>query len=136
MSTILSPKEKFCAETLTNAIEGGITYWAQGRKFVRISDEDGDDMALCYLSCELRPDPSEGPAFTYGDKRNAWQAINLETLQTAVELILSAEGVGLCRKDIREDILIDWNDPDSCRSDADTADVIVQIALFGEIVFG
>ena len=43
---------------------------------------------------------------------------------------------GLCAAYIREAILMDYVDPDSCRGDAETADVIVQVAMFGEIVFG
>ena len=127
--------KRFCSDTLTTAIEGGINYWALGRKFLRV-DEDAEEMALCYLGCEIKPDPAEGAAFDQGDKRNGWQAITLDSIAAAVALILSDAGKGLLRKDIREDILIDWNDADACRSDAETADVIVQIALFGEIVFG
>ena len=42
----------------------------------------------------------------------------------------------LCGKHIRDDVVADLLDPDACRADAETADVIIQVALFGEVVFG
>lgn len=125
----MNDRERYAMDMLTCAIEGGINYWAIGRKFVT-GDND------FYESCELKPDPAAGEAFPDGDHRNKWQSVNVETLLAACDLILSDAGAKLCRQDIRADILADISDHDLCRSDAETADVIVQIAMFGEIVFG
>jgi hypothetical protein len=132
---ILTHAQQYCSDTLTTAIEGGINYWAKGRKFKRIHESDAEN-GLNYLACELKPHADEGQAFADGDPRNNWKPVNLDTIETAIHLLMSDAGLKLCRKDIVEDIRIDWADPDSCRSDAETADVIIQIALFGEIVFG
>lgn len=130
---LTADQTEYCINTLTTAIEGGINYWAEGRKFKRQPEVEGV-IGMGYLSCQLRPNAGEGTAFADGDARNDWQDINVEKLSAAVQKIITSKD--LCRKDIREDILVDWHDANACRSDAETADVIVQIALFGEIVFG
>lgn len=129
--------QQYCADIFSSALEGGINYWAVGRKFKRVPQSD-PDWAGSYLSGELRGNPDEGDAFPKGDPHNKWLPINLETIEAAIVKILAAQasGKGLVRADIAHDILIDWNDPDACRFDAETADSIIQIALFGEIVFG
>ncbi len=114
-------------DTLTTAIEGGINYWAEGRDFERQEDLD-------YVSCELRPSRGEGLAFEKGDKRNDWQKVGPAEIEAAMLRVINEKD--LCAVYIREAILFDYLDPDSCRGDAETADVVIQIALFGEIVFG
>lgn len=124
----MNHREQYAMDTLTNAIECGISYWAVGRKFK--TTKDG-----LYTSCEIRPNPDEGLPFDKGDKRNGWQELNTEKILAACDLILSDAGAKLCAHRIRAEILGDISD-NGCRSDADTADVIVQVALFGELVFG
>lgn len=131
----LTHAQQYCSDTLTTAIEGGITYWAKGRKFVRVPEFDAEN-ALNYLACELKPKTDEGPAFAEGDPRNSWKPVTLDTIETAVHLLMSDAGLRLCRKDIIADIRLNWADPEACRGDAETADVIIQVAMFGEVVFG
>lgn len=114
-------------DTLTTAIEGGINYWAKGRNFDRQED-------LTYVSCEIRPSYDEGKPFEDGDKRNEYQKIGPAEIEAAMLRIINEKG--LCADYIREAVMLDYLDPDSCRGDAETADVIVQVALFGEVVFG
>ncbi len=130
----LTPHQELCSDTLDNAIEGGINYWAVGRKFQRTPQDQ--ERAGSYLACELKPNPDDGAAFSDDDPRNDWQVIDLAKIEAAMVLLMSPAGVKLCRKDIIEDIRADWSDPDACRSDAETADVIIQVALFGDVVFG
>lgn len=134
MDAKLTYHQELCSDTLDNAIEGGINYWAMGRKFQRAPQSHY--RAGSYLACELKPNSDEGAAFPDDDHRNDWQAIDLAKIEAAMVLLMSPAGAKLCRKDIIEDIRTDWNDPDACRADAETADVIIQVALFGEVVFG
>ena len=114
-------------DVLTTAIEGGINYWAEGRNFER-------DESLDYTACELRPNKDEGEPFEDGDKRNDWQKIGLAEIEAAMLRIINEEK--LCNRSTREMILADYLEADFCRGDAETADAIVQVAIFGEIVFG
>jgi hypothetical protein len=125
--TIAEKQLQLMKDTLTTAIEGGINYWAKGRNFEREED-------LTYVSCELRPSYDEGKPFEDGDRRNDWQKIGPAQIEAAMLRIINEKGI--CAAYIREAILMDYIDPDSCRGDAETADVIIQVALFGEIVFG
>ena len=122
--TLADKQLQLMKDTLTTAIEGGINYWAMGQNAVREED-------LTYVSCELCPAEQ---AFEKGDKRNAWQKVGPAEIEAAMLRIINEQG--LCAAYIREAILMDYVDPDSCRGDAETADVIVQVAMFGEIVFG
>ena len=132
--TLADHKAMYCSDLLSAAIEGGIGYWAKGRRFQ--IGQKGTHLEGCYTQAELKPHNDEGPAFEDGDKRNDWQVIDLAKIEAAVELIL-APGAKLARQDIVDAIRADWADPAECyRFDAETGDVVVQIALFGEIVFG
>jgi hypothetical protein len=124
-----------CANQLTNAIEGGITYWAIGRNFKRVPK--GEEFEGFYMSCDLNPGATgEGDPYPKGDARNGWQHITLGRIAEAIERILDPALPKLCRKDIIADIRLNWADPEACRGDAETADVIIQVAMFGEVVFG
>ena len=130
----LPHRTEYCSDLLSAAIEGGISYWAKGRKFE--IGQAGTDGEPTYLSCEIRPHNDEGPAFENGDKRNNWQRLDLAKMAAAIELLLSDAGATLAGSHIIEDLRADWHDRDSLRFDAETADVVVQVALFGEIIFG
>lgn len=116
---------KLMRDVLCIAIEGGISYWAEGKDFVR----DGLD----YVSCKLRPNRDEGLPYEKGDPRNDWQIVDEAKIEAAILRVINEN---LCSSSIREWILSDYLDPNSSSIDADAADVIVQIALFGEVIFG
>jgi len=88
------------------------------------------------LSAEWKPHNGEGPAFIDGDVRNNWKRIRPTDAEAAMRLICSLEGADLCSDAHAAYIAVALRDPDAYQGDAETADVIVQIALFGEIVFG
>lgn len=114
-------------DTLCTALAGGIVYWAEVRGVIR--NEDGE-----YVLCEVRPSRDEGLAFDEDDARNNWQVLDPEKIEAAMLRVINED---LCREPVREWILSDYLDPlNSGNIDADSADVIVQVALFGEIVFG
>jgi hypothetical protein len=114
------------SDILCIAVEGGISYWAEGKDFVRDAD-------LNYVSCKLRPSRDEGLPYEKGDPRNDWKHVDAGVIEAAVLRVINEN---LCSSGIREWILSDYLDPNSSSIDAEAADVIVQIALFGEVVFG
>ena len=124
---LVAKQLKLMKDTLTTAIEGGINYWAEGRNFER-------ELDLTYVSCELRPSRDEGIPYEKGDPRNDWKRVGPEEIEAAMLHIINDKS--LCNREIRNAVLIDYMDPDACYSDAETADAVLQVALFGEIVFG
>jgi hypothetical protein len=127
-----------CASQLTNAIEGGIDYWAEGRNFKRVPK--GEELSGFYNGCDIKPkDTGEGDPYPEGDPRNGWQTLTLDRVAEAIELILACDMIvdkRLVDTGIAQDIRANWADPEECRGDAETADCIIQVACFGEVVFG
>jgi hypothetical protein len=133
-TTKLPHHDEMCSDYLSIAIEGGINYWAKGRKFVRATE---GQLEGCYLSCELHGDATgEGDAFPKGDPRNGWIPIDIAKIYATCARIIDPTLPKLCADHIIKDIRDNWFDAELCRGDAETADVVVQVALFGEVVYG
>lgn len=102
-------------DLLTTAVEGGIAYWAEGRNFVR-------DSELRVVSFEVRPKP-ELRTF------DLWIPVNESSMSRALGLVLSRRvkvGAYIVGQIVTE----------RGGADAECADVLVQVAAFGEILFG
>lgn len=108
-------------DILCIAFEGGINYWC-GQAEVKDNDYKGADYAshavskgatVILLDAEDIEDPAE---------------ITKEKMIKAVEQYVNNEDSGI--------IDLDTKEIDCCMVDAGVADMIVQYAAFGEIVFG
>ncbi len=84
-------------------------------------------------SLHTRPHWREGKPFDEGDSRNDWQRVDHADVELAIQKILDG---GLTNQPIRDTIFDAVCEADACHIDADAADAILQIAMFGEIVFG
>lgn len=107
---------------ITDAIETrAIQYWAYeelGTKILVSRDKDGN----IYKAIVTIPHPSN-------DGSSQELTINSATVQKGIDLILSnGEGCEV-RDDIRESIVMNDNDSESC-------DCIIQAGLFGRIIYG
>ncbi len=111
-------RKQFCTDVLTIALEGGVDYWAVGRNAQRTPDLD-------YTSIELRD--SE-------DSSQPFHLVNAETIETSVNRIIGG-GVKIAEH-LKAEIETAWLENDASVIDATTSDVIVQVACFGEIVYG
>lgn len=87
----------------------------------------------CIKGLEARPHWREGKPFDEGDDRNYWQLVYHADVEVAIQKILDG---GLTNQPIRDTIFGAVRVADACHIDADAADAILQIAMFGEIVFG
>lgn len=125
---------KFFADVLSTIIDSNIADWAEGRNFEHTNDGD-------YLRCEMRPHRQEGLVFDEGDKRNDWIEIGYAEVEAAMQKVINHQaGVDgakpLCTPYIAKYILDAVLEQDAGHIDAEAADVIIQVALFDEIVFG
>lgn len=82
---------------------------------------------------EARPHWEEGKPFPEGDNRNDWQLIDHAKIEAAIQKIIDGD---LTNQPTRDTIFDAVCEGDACYIDADAADAILQIAMFGEIVFG
>lgn len=113
----MTEKEQFFSDILTTAREGGI-FWADFRRTQRDSD-------LSVLSFEFRDNE---------DPTQDWARVDLESIERSIELIMSGT-VEMYHPDavaIGEAYL----ELDAGQVDAELADIVVQVAAYGEIVFG
>jgi hypothetical protein len=138
------------SDILTAAIEGGITYWANDRaedgsvqveRIMRATDGDPLDIVFDKLAVE---DVSGGSvalstgAIIYpdGGGQRPLVLVGFDAIKQAIEKL--AAGEVKVRKDIRAVAArLHCGDSDAVGdADAEVADVIVQVALFGEVVYG
>ncbi len=111
-------RQQFLADILTTALEGGIDYWASVKCIQR--DMQGNPMGYQVRDCE---DPSE-----------PWCAVTRQSIVVAMQLVTDSSVK--VREDIRTAVILADHNNDACDIDAEAADVLVQIAAFGEVVFG
>lgn len=111
---------EFANDVITTAVEGGIGYWALISDY-RIDDPD--------TTAKIRPDDDAG----FEDRE--WPVLlDRDMVQKGLDLLTNT------KIKVNPIILgaIIWgvNHEDAGDIDADCADVIVQVAVFGEVVFG
>ena len=113
-------------DLLVTAIEGGIGYWAcldnSGERWMTAPDDQSwAEIATSILL--------EGGGVTFlddEDRCTSW-VLTLKKLLEGVKMWVEQEDGRTC---------IDGEGIDMCMVDADAADSIIQLALFGELVFG
>lgn len=102
----------FLRDVLITATEGGIGYWARvTRRNIRTIE-----------------------AVIIGDFTGEELRLQDDDLQAAIRKVCRGEVE--IRRDLWRDIVCAVGDDDASEIDAEAADAIVQIALFGEIVYG
>lgn len=117
VNTTIKVADKTLMYILTTAVEGGCNYWADLENVER-------DEELNVLSVEFR-DNENGE---YCGK------VGLSAVAVGMERILNP--FFKISENIRKDVLMLVIDPDSSNWDAETADCIIQAALFDELVYG
>lgn len=109
---------QFFMDILTTAVEGGINGWAVIRNLKR-----DEDLNVLSFECRDAEDPSE-----------PWAEVNLDKIPPALNKIKL--GDVKVAKDYRHTIMLAYADLDASNIDAMMADIIVQVAAFGECIFG
>ena len=119
-------RKSFLSEIIVTAVEGGIDYWADLRRYQWSNGSDGH---LDHASVEVKP-VEVRPA----DKVPEWVVVD----HALIENGLAALRTGTIRinRDMLGDILASDVTNDSGEIDSDAADVIVQVSMFADIVYG
>lgn len=100
------------------ALEGGINYWCRQAKVVgKYLGEYASDQISCGGTLKLYD----------AESSDVWE-LTLDKFLNGMKLAIE-QGIGLSVNPADGSI-------DTCEIDADAADAIVQLALFGEVVFG
>lgn len=123
-------RSNLARDVMTTAVEGGINYWADF-KGVERNHEEGSPDFLIVQSFHVRPAER---SFGEGDVRELWQEVTVEKVLEAMRTITMNDT--LVGSHIQSDIILGLLHDDACHIDAEGADCIVQVACFGEIVFG
>lgn len=110
--TTIKLDDQFLRDILTTAVEGGINYWAAFTAVERNEDLD----VIGFEGCDIEDD------------------------ETRFSCVLSDVVTGLGKVTSGEfehaELLGYVLEQDACMIDADFADTIIQLGLFGEIVYG
>lgn len=116
------------SDTLCNAFEGGSNYWYRIEKFtkpVNFNNTPADEQRFKHLSYPL----NEGGSLLISDANEAGEEdkrteiLNLETIQKGVQLMASLHPRH-------------FSDMVNDNDDATTGDVLLQLCLFGEVIYG
>ena len=103
--------------------------WAESNTVTSLYSKD----FYIILSCEMRPHWGEGKPFEDGDCRNDWQLVDHAKIEAAIQRIVSEK---ITNDPIRNTIFDAVCEGDTCYLDMDCRDAILQIAMFGELIFG
>lgn len=122
-----------CFDLMCTASEGGINYWADiiKRKGQRREDSPVPDIV------SFEADVQDGPVTCDHPEIEAAEigrfTIDPDMIRAGVRRLLAPDAQ--ISPAIRNDCAMQLTDPEHA-ADADTADAIVQFAVFGELVFG
>lgn len=108
-------RENFLKDVLIGAVEGGTGYWAQVSKY---NPDNG--------TVTLHEFDDDGISESHD--------VTLGTIERGVQRIVTDRE--LVNRAIREDVIVDSVENYMERGDAETADCIVQVGLFGKLVYG
>jgi hypothetical protein len=113
----IEDRNQIIIDTFITAVEGGINYWASLSEY---SHKEGAETITVWEDSESE----EGTTHVVvpEDLRKVFTGIRSGKIEVAPY--------------IAEQVKLAYVDPDSCDIDADVADVIFQIAIFGQVVFG
>lgn len=131
-------RETFLAEVLTTAVEGGVNYWAAV-----------EDYRWYYPDLEggtAEPAPNGGgnahaTVFDAEDDEDQGEHVDLDSIAGAVNRIVNDEEVRYLSKNTRRIVKVANRQntvaPDQGDDiDAQVADEVLQVAAYGEVVFG
>ena len=122
MTTRTPERTEFLIDILNTAAEGGVNYWANVRGYRwDLTKHPIENIGMEIQDIEAEPD-------------HTWHTVNLDTIDAGIDRILTEE-VPYLSDDMRRCIEDSVGDLDASNLDADAADTIVQVALFGEVVY-
>lgn len=144
MSKRTKEREQFLADIIVGAVEGGCSYWARSVAY-RWSDEAPATTRVLLIDMEQEEEfygEVNALEAELGRKVKLAEADAL-TGASLVTIDTVAKGLGKIKRNevklnstLKKEILLGDSENDGGYIDADGADVIVQAAIFGEVVYG
>jgi hypothetical protein len=142
MTTTITTKDRVLLDVFTTALEGGINYWAHVRMYHWTNDPSGDPLRNPdYEGFEARIMDKED---VDGNDQYEPLIINRETIEEGID--------ELAKRLVHNDLTLSpyhtvailelWKivnaegNDENLDYDADTADLIVQQGLLGDVIFG
>jgi hypothetical protein len=131
--------EQTAADVLTAAVEGGTGYWAA------VSDiERTEDLDVISVRFHEQDEECEDPVpyvTNHGRYRNEGKVVTIRDVAQAMNYIAAGldvrvPGASACNAVLRGQVKDLLEDPEEATWDADTADTVVQYAVFGGLVYG
>jgi hypothetical protein len=123
-------REEFLADIIICAVEGGTNYWAYSARY----RHDDSAHTKVYLGVMEEVDELGNPNPVGSTDSQPWYYIDIERVARALTLIRS--GKVSMNTQIQQTIKQADAENDATDIDATCADVIMQVACFGEIVYG
>jgi len=116
---------QFYADVIIGATEGGTNYWAFSRNY-KWSDEDPSTTTVEYCDMEF-----------YGTPDEEWHTVTVDTIAKAFGIIMGPkEEIKHLHSTSRARYSRAQRAYDFGELDAGDADNIVQVGIFGEVVYG
>jgi len=131
-----SQRDQFLDDVIVTAVEGGVGYWSFAQAYRWHRDGDYDTPPEDGVTVELR-------AIEDGDDPQDWTRVDRALIAAAMERLASGP-VHSLHDSIRGRLVGQyviardgrWMDGGDYDFDAGDADIIVQVGLFGEVVYG
>jgi len=114
---------KFCGDVLTTALESGSLYWSEARNVER-------DENLTVISCEFRSDDEDD-----SKKYRSWRKVDRKAIHKAILKMMHGK-IKVSPSIAGQFIGYPYNCDNMTNHDAEGADCALQVAIFGELVYG
>ena len=123
MTETTNTRKDFLAYVLVTAVEGGVNYWADIRNYK--NSYTTNMSSILSASAEIKTDEPDD---------NDWKLLTIDVIENGIQNIQTGEIV--LNPSILGSISYGNATNDAGSIDSDAADCIVQVALFGKIVYG
>lgn len=127
-------REQFLSDIITGAVEGGTGYWAQVSQYQYVMDGE----LHVYTGHEIDGGATRATLHEINDDETGYKpdglAVTTDTIEAGIAKL--AERQVQVNARMLDHILEANKENDATNIDADDADIIVQVALLGEIVYG
>ena len=132
MGKKMTKKQVFYSGVITGAVEGGIGYWSWTRNYHWEADDETPTTAEIFdFESDGYLDGSDDP-----DDDTKWLKLDNKVIAKAFKLIVGKGEIEYAGKQWRKRMTKAYFANDSGELDAGDADMVVQIGLFGKVVYG
>lgn len=121
----ISKRDRFYADIIITAVEGGTNYWAYSREYSWAKDDEDPTLTRAQL-CDME---------AYDTDEEKWHNVTTSTIAHAYYTIRKDSNLGISSQ-ARARFGCAFEDLDAGDLDANDADTIVQIGLFGKVIYG